>query len=550
MIFPWDVTVKATAIVLLALAGARMCTARSAAFRHWFLMAAIASAAAMPALSSVAPAWSLPDVRGGASGRAAFAPLPARASPGTPLLNAGSTPAIGATEPVQRPNTMSAVALIWAAGVLVCAGMMTVGFLRLARLAAEAEPAAEAWWAAADAWDRAHASDRSIRILQSDHPWLLATWGFVQPTIILPRGAQAWAADRIRIVVAHELAHARRGDWIAQIVAEVVRSIYWFNPVLWIACRSLRHESEHACDDAVLNDGVDATEYADELVNIARALKGGGRFRVAAPAMARSSNLARRVKVMLKSTRHRTPVTRFSRAAIAAAAITLASGVAGFDLLAQTFSTLAGSVADQTGGTLPGARLVLTRTDNGAKYEIHSDSIGRFSFVGLVSGEYELQVDLPGFGRRRAPVTVSGRAMNVDLVLEVGSLEETINVVHRAGESSAAPRRPRAGAVPAPAPCAPSGVGGQLRQPYKVADARPRYPSHLGDAGREAVVILDAVIGTDGFVRDARAVDPGVNADFLAAAIEAVQQWQFTPTLLNCTAIPVHMKITVRFRMP
>jgi TonB family protein len=102
-------------------------------------------------------------------------------------------------------------------------------------------------------------------------------------------------------------------------------------------------------------------------------------------------------------------------------------------------------------------------------------------------------------------VTVAGRATQVELVLEAGSLQETINVVH--------------------------------------------HPAHLGQAGREDVVVLDAVIGTDGFVRDARALDQSVNADFLAAAVKAVQQWQFTPTLLNCTAISVHMNVTVRFRL-
>lgn len=386
-------------------------------------------------------------------------------------------------------------------------------------------------------------------MLQSDHPTLLATWGASRPTIILPRGAHEWSAERARIVIAHELAHARRGDWLVQLVAELARSIYWFNPVFWIAYRSIRHESEYACDASVLSSGVKATEYADELVQIARALKGRDRFWFPAPAMARSSNLVRRVTTMLNGTLNRAPVTRTTRVTMMAAVAALAVGLAGVEVSAQTFSTLAGSVADQTGGPLPGAKLVLTRIDNGAKYEIRSDQTGRFSFVGLLSGEYELQVDLPGFGRRHTPVTISGRTMNVDLVLQVGSLEETINVVHRAGEPSMTSRKSPPGTAPAPAPCAPSGVGGQIRQPYKVADARPRYPSHLGDAGREEVVVLDAVIGTDGFVRDARALDSAVNADFLAAAIEAVHQWQFTPTLLNCTAIPVHMKVTVRFRV-
>ena len=59
--------------------------------------------------------------------------------------------------------------------------------------------------------------------------------------------------------------------------------------------------------------------------------------------------------------------------------------------------------------------------------------------------------------------------------------------------------------------------------------------------------MLNTVIGTDGFVRDARAAEPGADPDFLASAIAAVQQWQFTPTLLNCVPIEVEMTVTARF---
>ncbi len=70
-----------------------------------------------------------------------------------------------------------------------------------------------------------------VRLLESDHPSLLVTWGFVRPKVIIPRVARTWSDDRIAVVLRHELAHIRRGDWLVQIGGELLRAIYWFNPL-------------------------------------------------------------------------------------------------------------------------------------------------------------------------------------------------------------------------------------------------------------------------------------------------------------------------------
>ena len=57
------------------------------------------------------------------------------------------------------------------------------------------------------------------------------------PTCGLPSEALAWPEERIRIVLGHELAHARRRDWLVQIAADLLRAVYWFNPLVWIVCR-------------------------------------------------------------------------------------------------------------------------------------------------------------------------------------------------------------------------------------------------------------------------------------------------------------------------
>ena len=63
----------------------------------------------------------------------------------------------------------------------------------------------------------------------------------------------------MRVVLLHELAHARRGDWLLQMAAEALRCVWWFNPLAWVVRARLRRESEHAADDLVLAQGAAAT---------------------------------------------------------------------------------------------------------------------------------------------------------------------------------------------------------------------------------------------------------------------------------------------------
>jgi len=100
---------------------------------------------------------------------------------------------------------------------------------------------------------------------------------------------------------------------------------------------------------------------------------------------------------------------------------------------------------------------------------------------------------------------------------------------------------------PPPLPAAPVRVGGNIRPPQKVTDVAPVYPQLARLAHVEGVVILEAVIGEDGAVRDVRILRSIPLLD--DAAKEAVRQWRFTPTLLNGEAVPVVMTVTVAFKL-
>jgi len=71
----------------------------------------------------------------------------------------------------------------------------------------------------------------------------------------------------------------------------------------------------------------------------------------------------------------------------------------------------------------------------------------------------------------------------------------------------------------------------------------------MREAGREAVVPLEAVIGKDGSVIFVRVLGAEVHPSFARAASEAVRQWQFDPTLLNGEPVEVKMKVSVGFTL-
>jgi protein TonB len=86
-----------------------------------------------------------------------------------------------------------------------------------------------------------------------------------------------------------------------------------------------------------------------------------------------------------------------------------------------------------------------------------------------------------------------------------------------------------------------------IRTPDKVVNVAPIYPEVARRARREGVVILETVIDAAGNVTSVRVLKGDLLLD--QAALDAVQQWKFTPATLNGEAIPVVMTVTVMFKL-
>jgi protein TonB len=99
----------------------------------------------------------------------------------------------------------------------------------------------------------------------------------------------------------------------------------------------------------------------------------------------------------------------------------------------------------------------------------------------------------------------------------------------------------------APPPAGAVRVGGTIAEPTKLRHVNPVYPDIAKQARVQGVVILEATISPTGKVGDVKVLRGVPLLD--EAALEAVRQWEYSPTLLNGVPVPVIMTITVRFRL-
>ncbi len=101
--------------------------------------------------------------------------------------------------------------------------------------------------------------------------------------------------------------------------------------------------------------------------------------------------------------------------------------------------------------------------------------------------------------------------------------------------------------LPAPRPKEPVHVGGRISPPLKLVHVDPIYPPIALAARKEGLVILEALIAEDGSVQKVHTLRPAPL--FEEAAITAVRQWRFSPTLLNGEPVPLVMTVTVSFAL-
>ena len=534
--------IRSSVVLALGLLVSACLGRRSAALRHRVLAAALVAAAVVMPFSLALPAWTftLPARASDTSATAASAVLVTspNSAVAAPVEEPGAAP-LGTLQHLAAPKTPSFILLVWLAGVLVAAGTLIAGLVQVTRVARRASRVDDSrWLEMLDTVSRRYRMTRRIVIARTDSDDLLATWGILRPQVLLPAHAGDWTLDRVHVVLCHELAHIRRHDWLVQIGAEALRAVLWFNPLVWMVCRRLRRESEQACDDEVLGIGVGGGDYAAHLLALVRQCRRPGSTWASAIPMAHPSTLERRIAAMLNPRLDRRAPSRRATATLIVLLLVVTIPLAVLRARQAGPAPLSGTIYDVTGGVLPGVDVTLEDA-NQITSMVTSDASGRFEFPLVGPGKYMLEATLRGFRPLRQQFELRDtRDWDRAVTLQVGELKETISV----RESRATlPKQLKSYSA------APVRVGGNIRAPRKEVDVRPIYPAAMHAAGLTGVVPVEAIIGRDGSVSFVRVLSSQVHPDFAIAAVDAVRQWRFTPTLLNGQPVEVVMTVSVQF---
>lgn len=227
----------------------------------------------------------------------------------TPLAPGPAVPTIPAA-------AAEAVLLLWAAGSAFCLARLGASCIRLSRLKRNALPLKTP----------PGLLPRGAAVCSSDLCDSPVMIGLARPVILLPsRMAFTLAPAELNRILRHEAAHVRRLDDWMQLFQRIVEALFFFHPaVRWIA-RRLELEREVACDDHVITADTARGAYARCLIRLAEMTLTPAARQPAPGIYSDSTQLSRRIQMMLETNRNRS--TRVSRVGIAAAVILLAGGL-------------------------------------------------------------------------------------------------------------------------------------------------------------------------------------------------------------------------------
>jgi len=555
--------IRATIVLLVAHLVIPRLRSRSAAERHLWWSVCLMTGAMIPLIGAVVPSWQ-PE----------WAWRVADTWPS--LVTVQPWAATGSADVIVRATAVEAETWTitqWALAAWVCGALVFIALLardaaKLVPLVRSASPISDrVILSVADELARGLRLSRVPVLLVSRRAVMPITWGLRRPRVLLPAAALEWPRERVHAVLAHELAHVDRGDWLWHVLAQMACAIYWFNPLFWSAERALGRESEQAADDKVLGMGVEAGQYAGHLIDIVRASRVAMSPRAPAVAMARAVHLERRVAALLRPQTNRTSVSRRHALAMTLCALAVglplaavtADGANDVDIravdLPLALRTSSGvdrepmlpSVRRATSdiATADGQNVVLPEIAEYTTPPLYSDEARRQGLQGIVTiavhvderGQLASARVEKGLGAgldQNALVALrqwrfhSGRrdgvpvAMDAEVDIEFDLRSEAVNELIANDMATL--------------------VGPGVTAPRVVRTSRLPLPA----MNASGAVVLDVVLLQDGspkIVRILRSLTPDADE----RAVRHFEQWRFTPAMKNGVPVKVRMNAEVRF---
>jgi len=166
--------------------------------------------------------------------------------------------------------TLPWIVLVWLGGVLVLSLRLASGWLAARRLGrTTTHPVSEACRQALARLATRLRVSRPVRVLESAAVQVPAVVGWLRPVILLPASAlTGLTPQQLDVLLAHELAHVRRYDYLVNLVQSVIETLLFYHPAVWWVSRRMREEREHCCDDLAVAVCDDAHLYATALLRM------------------------------------------------------------------------------------------------------------------------------------------------------------------------------------------------------------------------------------------------------------------------------------------
>ena len=387
------------------------------------------------------------------------------------------------------------------------------------------------------------------------------TFGWRRPAILLPPAIRALSLEARLAVVCHELLHVARRDWLWLWLEEAVRTVFWFHPFMRWAISQVRLGREQTVDARVVALTGTRRAYMDAII----------RFAGPQPAIGLGMPFAGRQHVVLRL-KALGQEKIMSRTRIALTGMVLSLLLVGTSWSIATALPLpqqTPSGPDPFDASTPALTQPVTLRFSNASVAAILNTLGTISGIrityetGFEDGRYSVEF------RGTAPREALRQVLSDNDLTYRGVDEKTIVVSPQRGNAVArfrapAPREPNAAApagqsgtlVGSARPGEPTAtptrrplrVGRDIEtRPRKIFEVQPIYPEDAKDAKVQGVVLLDVTVGTDGTVKSLRLLKSVPLLD--QAAMDAVNQWQFEPALLNGVPVEVEVTITINFTL-
>lgn len=493
---------------------------------------------------------------------------------------------------------------IWALGVLLQSARLAGAWWRTERV--RRADVREPDGVVAAVFERTRAGlglRRAVLLFES--PWIdtPTVIGWLRPTVLLPIGAfTGLSMQQVEAVLAHELAHIRRHDYVINGLQHLAEAVFFYHPAVWWLSRQIRIEREHCCDDVAVEACGDAVTYARALTVLEEARHDRPGFALAAT----GGSLIGRVRRLVGRPQHE---GRPAFSVLAGIAIVLVvAGVASARAYQRPVQGLQGE-AEPAGSTLsetihvalpqaPGRDVTPTAPPpppppppgSNADQERPPLRVGgvikepnKVHHVNPIYPEAAREAGVSGVVILEAMIEADGSVSNLKVLRSIPELDQaainavrqwrytptllngqpvrvvmtvTVNFTLRArgaqpDERAEAVRvdglRNRVSGRPAADPVEIPRVGGEVRAPVKVRNVNPAYPRDAMDANVSGVVIMEATLDVEGNVTDVQVVRSVPMLD--QAAIDAVRQWKYAPAVVNGQPSPVVMTVTVNFSL-